>query len=173
MDPIFEAVLGSDEAVAQLLSKSPALSQVRVGQDHLVETIPHWLYVGDTPLHLAAAALRIAAARLLLASGANANAENRRRATPLHYACDPRPKSSGKKVPAKNEEFLELVVQHIVKIDQVGRGGSTALHRAVRGWSPAAVVQLLKACARVEIRLGKRGSTPIHLSVQSTGASGT
>jgi ankyrin repeat protein len=43
----------------------------------------------------------------------------------------------------------------------------------VRARSPAAVRQLLKAGARVDIRLGKLGSTPIHLAVQSTGASGT
>jgi hypothetical protein len=59
MDPIFEAVLGSDKTVAQLLKKSPELSQARAGEDHLVETIPHWLYVGDTPLH------RVLAARWL------------------------------------------------------------------------------------------------------------
>ena len=173
MDPIFEAVLGSDKAVAQLLRKSPELSQARVGQDHLVETIPHWLYVGDTPLHLAAAALRTGAAKLLLESGASANAENRRGATPLHYACDPRPKSGGTWDPAKQGELIELLVQHGAKPDQVDRGGASALHRAVRARSPAAVRQLLKAGARVDIRLGKSGSTPIHLAVQSTGASGT
>ena len=54
---------------------------------------PHWLYVGDTPLHLAAASLRGRAARLLLRHGGDPNATNRRRATPLHYACDPRPQS--------------------------------------------------------------------------------
>src|SRR5215471_11968690 len=58
MDLIFEAVLESDETVAQLLKRFPELSQALTGEDHLVETIPHWLYVGDTPLHMAAAALR-------------------------------------------------------------------------------------------------------------------
>jgi ankyrin repeat protein len=173
MDPIFEAVLGSDKAVAQLLKKSPDLSQTRAEQDHLVETIPHWLYVGDTPLHLAAAALRTGAAKLLLESGANVNAENRRGATPLHYACDPRPKSGGTWDPAKQRELIEILVRHGASLEQVDRGGASALHRAVRARSPAAVRQLLKAGARVDVRLGKRGSTPIHLAAQSTGASGT
>jgi hypothetical protein len=93
MEPIFEAVLHSETVITRLLKKSPELSALRVVQDHLVETIPHWLYVGDTPLHLAAAALRVKAAKLLLASGADANAQNRRGATPLHYVCDPRPES--------------------------------------------------------------------------------
>src|SRR5262245_52207589 len=173
MDPIFEAVLDHDKAVAQLLRKSPELSQARVGQDHLVETIPHWLYVGDTPLHLAAAALRTRAAKILIENGANANAENRRGATPLHYACDPRPKSGGTWDPARQEELIDLLVQHGAKLEKVDRGGASALHRAVRARSPVAVRQILKAGARVDTRLGKRGSTPIHLAVQSTGASGT
>lgn len=173
MDPIFEAVLESDETVAQLLSRYPDLSQARIGQDHLVETIPHWLYVGDTPLHLAAAALRTVAAKLFLENGANANAENRRGATPLHYACDPRPKSGMSWDPAKQGELINLLIQHGAKLEQADRGGASALHRAVRARSPVAVLQLLKAGARVDIRLGKSGSTPIHLAVQSTGASGT
>src|SRR5271155_2189495 len=51
------------------------------------------LYRDDTPLHLAAAGLRYDAARALLAAGAPVNAVNRRGATSLHYACDPRPLS--------------------------------------------------------------------------------
>src|SRR5262244_2953847 len=140
MDPIFEAVLGSDKAVAQLLRRSPDLSQARVRQDYLVETIPHWLYVGDTPLHLAAAALQTGAAKLLLESGANANAENRRGATPLHYACDPRPKSVGTWNPVKQAELIELLFKHGSRLDHADRGGATALHRAVRARSPAAVL---------------------------------
>jgi ankyrin repeat protein len=173
MDPIFEAILEGDREIAQLLRKSPDLSRARIGQDHLVETIPHWLYRGDTPLHLAAAALRTEAAKLLLETGAEANADNRRGATPLHYACDPRPQSGGTWNPAKQAELIELLVQYGAKLDQVDKGGASALHRAVRARSPAAVRQLLKAGARVDLQLGKNGSTPIHLAVQSTGASGT
>ncbi|MCM3869525.1 MAG: ankyrin repeat domain-containing protein [Pyrinomonadaceae bacterium] len=173
MEPILEAVLDSEKALAQLLKQSPALSGLRVAQDHLVETIPHWLYVGDTPLHLAAAALRVKAAKLLLANGADANAENRRGATPLHYVCDPRPMSGGTWDPQKQAEIIVLLVQHGAKLQQVDRGGASALHRAVRARSPAAVRQLLKAGARVDARLNKRGSTPLHLAVQSTGAGGT
>src|SRR5215471_20657797 len=138
MDPIFEAILKGDKAVTKLLQESPQLSQARMGTNHLVETIPHWLYVGDTPLHLAAAALRTGAAKLLLESGANANAENRRGATPLHCACDPRPKSGGTWDPTKQGDLIDLLVRHGAKLEQVDRGGASALHRAVRARSPVA-----------------------------------
>ena len=173
MEPILDAILQSENALVQLLKKSPELSRGRVAQDHLVETIPHWLYVGDTPLHLAAAALQVTAAKLLLENGADANAENRRGATPLLYVCDPRPMSGGTWDQQKQAELIGLLIQHGAKLQQVDRGGASALHRAVRARSPAAVRELLKAGARVDARLNKGGSTPLHLAVQSTGAGGT
>src|SRR5262245_42538949 len=118
MDLIFEAILESDETVAQLLKRATELSQARAGEGHLAEMIPHWLYEGDTPLHRAAAALRTGAANLLLENGANANAENRRGATPLHYACDPRPKSDGTWDPARQGELIDLLVQNGAKLDK-------------------------------------------------------
>src|SRR5262249_20884305 len=49
----------------------------------------------------------------------------------------------------------------------------TALHRAVRARSSEAVRELLKADAKVDSRLKKQLSTPLHLAVHSTGAGGT
>jgi ankyrin repeat protein len=172
MEPILDAILEDEKVLVQLLKRSPELSGWRVPRDHLVETI-HWLYVGDTPLHLAAAALRVKAAQLLLENGADANAENRRGATPLLYVCDPRPMAGGIWDPQKQAELIGLLIQHGAKLQQVDRGGASALHRAVRARSPAAVRALLKAGARVDARLNKGGSTPLHLAVQSTGAGGT
>src|SRR5262249_53574476 len=137
------------------------------------ERIPHWLYVGDTLLHLAAAALRVGAVRLFLDAGADPNAENRRGATPLHYACDARPRSGRTWDPIAQAKVIGLLVEHHVDLEHADRGGATALHRAVRARSPAAVQHLLKAGARVDRRLSKGGSSPLHLAVQSTGAGGT
>jgi len=47
------------------------------------------------------------------------------------------------------------------------------LHRAVRACSPAAVAALLSAGADPHAATRKAGSTPLHLAVAPTGASGT
>ena len=173
MEPIFEAVLEKSRALSKLLSKAPQQAQTRADEDHLVQSIPHWIYVGDTPLHLASAALRTDSARLLLESGADVNAQNRRGATALQYACDPRPKSGGIWNPEAQAALIDLLIQHGARVDHADKGGATALHRAVRARSTTAVRHLLKNGARVDVRLGKPGSMPLHLAVQSTGASGT
>jgi len=46
------------------------------------------LWLGDTPLHAAAAGYRVRIARLLLENGADVSTRNRRGAQPLHYAAD-------------------------------------------------------------------------------------
>lgn len=173
MEAIFEAVLQSEQEVARLLRTAPDSCRTRMAHDHLVEAIPHWLYVGDTSLHLASAALRTAEAELLLGAGADPNAANRRGATPLHYACDPRPRSA---VPWSRESQVRLIgllFEHGADLDRADRGGATPLHRAVRARSAGAVGRLLALGARPHCRLGPRGSTPLHLAVQSTGAGGT
>lgn len=173
MGPSFKAVLEDSRALARLLSKSPQLAQARADEDYLVDSIPHWIYVGDTPLHLASAGLRVDSARLLLENGADVNAQNRRGATALHYACDPRPKSGGIWNPEAQGELIDLLIKRGAKVDHADKGGASALHRAVRARSPVAVRHLLKNGARADVRLGKLGSMPLHLAVQSTGANGT
>jgi ankyrin repeat protein len=173
VEPIFEAVLKTERALSVLLAKSPGLARARAGSDYLVESIPHWLYTGDTPLHLASAALRVDCAGLLLECGADVNAQNRRGARPLHYACDPRPRSGGVWDPDAQTTVIGLLIRHGADVDAPDKGGATALHRAVRARSAPAVRQLLKKEARVDTRFENMGSTPLHLAVQSTGAGGT
>jgi ankyrin repeat protein len=140
--------------------------------DVLVESIPHWLYVGDTPLHLAAASLRLWAAQLVLRYEADPNATNRRGATPLHYACDPRPNSGGTWDPPAQVALITQLLESGADVNAVDRGGITPLHRAVRARSPAAVRELLRHGAQVDARSG-RGSTPLQLAGHTTGAGGT
>ena len=49
----------------------------------------------------------------------------------------------------------------------------TALHRAVRARSPAAVAALLSAGANPRAATGRTGSTALHLAVAPSGASAT
>ena len=58
-------------------------------------------------------------------------------------------------------------------VDQPDRGEVTPLHRAVRARSPAAVAAQLSAGADPHAATSKAGSTPLHLAVAPTGASGT
>ena len=132
VEPIFEAVLANDPSRI-----TPAAAAQRMDEDLLVTEV-HWLYRGDTPLHLAAAGLRYDAARALLAAGTPVNAVNRRGAAALHYACDPRPLSPTWN-PAAQQRIIELLVSAGATVDLPDRGGVMPLHRAVRARSPAAV----------------------------------
>ena len=166
MEPIFAAVLAGD-----LSQITAAAAAQRMEEDLLVPQV-HWLYRGDTPLHLAAAGLRYDAARVLLAAGAPVNAVNRRGAAALHYACDPRPLSPAWD-PDAQRRVIELLVSAGAAVDQPDRGGVTPLHRAVRARSPAAVAALLSAGADPRAATRKAGSTPLHLAVAPSGAGGT
>ena len=167
------AVLAGDSSeVAAIVARVPGAIAQRMQQDALVTELPHMLYGGDTPLHLAAAALRYDVARALLASGAPVDAVNRRGATVLHYACDSRP-SSATWDPTAQRRIIELLVSRGAAVDRPDRGGVTALHRAVRGRSPAAVAALLSTGADPRAATKKAGSTALHLAVAPTGASGT
>ena len=64
MDRIFEAVLAGAKQTAAVLRADPLAATKRATRDVLIDSIPHWLYVGDTSLHLAAAALRLACAEV-------------------------------------------------------------------------------------------------------------
>jgi ankyrin repeat protein len=172
VEPIFEAVLKGEKEVARILHAAPESSQQRASRDTLVRALPHWLYVGDTPLHLAAAALRPGVAKVLLASGSDPNAENRRGAAPLHYACDSRKGSAACNAEAQ-VAIIDLLVENGAHLDHGDSGGATPLHRAVRKRNTVAVRHLLSLGARTDCRLRARGSTPLHVAAQSTGASGT
>ena len=173
MDPIFEVVLAGEAAVRRLLKADPASVAVRATRERLVKSIPHQLYVGDTALHLAAAGLWPRIVRALIDAGADPRAETRRGATPLHYACDPRP--GGRRSSSADDQaaVIDLLADHGADLNDGDAGGAAPIHRAVRARSVAAVRQLLRRGADPNRRLGKRGSTPLHLAVRSTGASGT
>src|SRR5690242_4318337 len=60
-------------------------------EQHFYQDISHYMYEGDTALHMAAAAYQHEIAAELIAGGAEVRAKNRRGAEPIHYAADGAP----------------------------------------------------------------------------------
>src|SRR5205807_3957944 len=91
MTTLLAAIVEDDpSAVKRLLKADVGLAMRSIPKPKLYNSgIFHWIYVGDTALHLAAAGYRVEIVRLLLAAGADPNAaSNHRHSTPLHYAAD-------------------------------------------------------------------------------------
>src|SRR6266568_48398 len=158
-----KALLKADGGLATRLIRKPKLYD---------STIFHWIYVGDTALHLAAAGYRVEIVRLLLAAGADPNAAtNHRRSTPLHYAADGF--INGPAWDAKRQaETISCLLDKGADIHSQDKNGATALHRAVRTRCAAAVRCLLRAGSDPMLK-NISGSTPFHLAVQNTGRGGT
>lgn len=158
--------------LAAFLKATPAAIDARFDKDHFVDAIPHQFYVGDTALHIAAAGVRVQPAKTLLKAGADANAQNRRGATPLHYACDARPHAD-RWAPREQTQMIKLLIEGGADPDAENKSGVRPLHRAVRSCSPSAVRALLDGGADAKARAGKVGSTPLHIALGPTGASST
>src|SRR5580765_4990569 len=85
---------GDRKRASALIEGSPQLARASasVGASRKTSTsyffagIGHYVYAGDTALHIAAAAYRSDIASDLIARGASPAARNRRGAEPLHYA---------------------------------------------------------------------------------------
>ena len=167
-------IAGDTDRVSRRLSAEPALATTPspVGATRqqpavFLTAISHYLYAGDTALHMAAAACSRPMAELLMTHGADCRARNRRGAEPLHYAAD-----GGRREPRAQAGVIEYLISMGAEPNAVDKTGVAPLHRAVRGRSLAAVRALLDAGAEVR-QPNKSGSTPLHLAVQNTGASGS
>src|SRR5437588_39804 len=134
MNDILAAIIDDDrETVKALLKQDRSLATRLMNKPRLCQSkIFHWIYVGDTALHLAAAGYRVEIIRLLLAFGANPNARaNRRRSGPLHYAADgyiTRPAWDAE----RQVESIQLLLDAGADINAPDQNGATPLHRAVR-----------------------------------------
>ena len=171
---LFAAILADDRAAVKALLKAhPRLSTAAVQTEPLLDTgIAHWIYVGDTALHAAAAGYRVEIAKMLLAEGADPNAaKNHRRSQPLHYAADGYLENPHWD-PKRQVAMIRLLLEAGADLHAQDKNGATPLHRAARTRCAAAVVCLLEAGADTTI-YNKPGSTAFHLAVQNTGRGGS
>jgi ankyrin repeat protein len=136
---------------------------------YFFEGIAHYVYAGDTALHVTAAAYELEIAEQLVSSGANVSARNRRGAEPLHYAADGIPGSDAWH-PDAQYAILEFLIGAGADPNSEDKSGVAPLHRAVRTRCTAAVRALLLNGAD-PVKRNKSGSTPLHLAVQNTGRS--
>jgi ankyrin repeat protein len=170
---------GDTERVKTLLTTSPGLAREAAAngatraasREFYFEEIAHYLYEGDTALHLAAAGYRVDIVRELLSRGAEPGAKNRRGASPLHYAAD-----GGPGLPHWNPEAQAAVIGRLLEAgaepDAEDDDRVTPLHRAARTRCAAAVRTLLAGGADPSKR-NKNGSTPADVAARSTGRGGS
>jgi hypothetical protein len=177
---LLRAIASRDRSMAsRLLAESPLLARqaIVIGATraasgaYFFEEIGHYVYAGDTPLHVAAAAYHVAIAEELVANGANAGARNRRGAEPLHYAADGSPGSDAWD-PDSQYAIVEFLIGAGADPNSKDKSGVAPLHRAVRTRCAAAVGALLTNGADARGK-NKSGSTPLHLAVQNTGRGGS
>jgi ankyrin repeat protein len=175
LDFVRVVVDGDIDEASSRLARNPAMATTssKVGATRqgasafFFAAIAHYLYTGDTALHMAAAAFQRQMAELLVEHGADCRAKNRRGAEPLHYAAD-----ANHWDPTAQAETIAYLLSVGADPDAVDRSGVAPLHRAVRTRSLAAVRALLDGGATPR-QPNKTGSTPLHLAVQTTGRGGS
>ena len=170
---------GDSAAALQMLAARPDLARASFAagasrQDPhswFLNAIGHYIYTGDTALHIAAAAYATNIVRRLIAAGADVGARNRRGAEPLHLA------SMG--TPGGHHWNPEAQVTTIACLIEAGAdpnacdsSGVAPLHRAVRTRCAAAVEALLEGGADAKLK-NKSGSTPMMLAKMTTGRGGS
>lgn len=171
--------LARDAEALDLLATSPdlAVAALETGADrsapagNFLPAIQHYVYAGDTALHVAAAAYRPEIIRHLIEKGANVRARNRRGATPLHYAADGIPGSAAWN-PISQCAGIDLLIESGADPNAIDKEGATPLHRAVRTRCSAAARALLRGGADAQSR-NRGGSTPLMLAMRQTGRAGS
>ena len=173
---LLRSIVARDRSdVDRRLNASPELTTrtIRVGatratqEGYFLSAVGHYVYQGDTALHIAAAAYRRDIAEALISRRADVHARNRRGAEPLHYAADGNP-TAAHWDPDAQREIVAYLVENGADPNAFDKSGVAPLHRAVRTRSTAAVRALIDHGADARLQ-NKSGSTPLHLAVQNTG----
>ena len=160
---------------ARILADNPEFARCRFAEgatrgspkDFFIKDIAHYIYRGDTALHLAAAAFQRATAELLVGRGADLRAKNRMGAEPLHYAAD-----TNHTNPVAQSETIAYLISVGSNPNARDANGVAPLHRAVRTRSAAAVRALLAGGADMQQK-NKNGSTALDLVTRNTGRGGS
>jgi hypothetical protein len=177
---LLRAIASKDTgAVEHLLDNTPdlALASMTAGatredpQTYRLGPINHYVYAGDTALHVAAAAHHLDFVQRLLSFGADVHARNRRAAQPLHYAADGRP-DLPEWDPSGQKAVIEALAAAGADLNAKDKSGVAPLHRAVRTRCAPAVAALLEAGADPNLTNGS-GSTPADLAHLATGRGGS
>jgi hypothetical protein len=177
---LVEVIVSGDSGTAiRLLDASPQLAKERAAQgatrqapkQNFFNQIRHYMYQGDTALHMAAAVYQPLVVEKLISMGADVRAPNRRVAEHLHYAVD-----GGPGLPAWNpraqSQIIAMLISAGAEPNAVDKSGVAPLHRAVRNRCAAAVRALIDGGADPRA-LNKSGSTPMLLATQNTGRGGS
>jgi ankyrin repeat protein len=177
---LVQAIVSGEVVVARKMVRAlPHLAKARAAYgatrqtaaEHFYKEILHYMYEGDTALHMAAAAYQEQMASELIDRGGDVRAKNRRGAEPIHYAADGVPGG-----PAWNPDAQAATIACLIAAgadpNVNDKSGVAPLHRAVRSRCAAAVKVLLESGADVDAANG-RGSTPLLLAMQNTGRGGT
>ncbi len=140
VDGFEAAALGEVEVLRDLFGSAPDFSQ-----QHAAD--------GFTPLHLAAYFRQPAAARFLLAHGADPDAitNNAANLRPIHSACA-----------AKHAGLVRILLAAGADPDHRQDGGHTALHAAALHGDEAIIRTLISAGAKRDIQ-NDEGKTPVDL----------
>jgi len=170
---------GDGEKARSLVRGRPELARSAAGEGatrqsaaaHFLEGVRHYVYAGDTALHIAAAAHDAEIAKFLLGLGAEPRALNRPGAEPLHYAADGAPGLAGWD-PGAQAATIACLIGAGADPNAADRRGVTPLHRAVRTRPAAAVRALLEGGADPR-RPNRNGSTSLALAGRTTGRSGS
>ena len=172
-------VTGENVTAMRLLDASPLLIKRRAAigatrqapKQNFFDRILHYMYEGDTALHMAAAAYQIRMVEELIARGGDVRARNRRGAQPLHYAVDGGPGLSAWD-PSAQAKIIDKLIRSGADPNAIDKSGVAPLHRAVRNRCAAAVKALIDGGADPRAP-NRKGSTPMLLATQNTGRGGS
>jgi len=179
LDKLLRTIATDARAASRILAAQPELAREalvvgasrQAAASNFIDEIKHYMYAGDTALHIVAASYRTALVGELVALGATACAANRRRQQPLHYAVDGGP-GAAHWDPAAQVATIGALIDAGADPNAIDMGGVTPLHRAIRNRCAAAVKVLLERGADPR-RKNNSGSTPAQLATLTTGRGGS